>query len=84
MNKKTIGYILFVLSFLMWLFPLFIKLLNLPITQIVFLITLVVILGEVFFVLSLVLLGKAFWNKIKRFVKVKWKWYWRKIHKINA
>jgi hypothetical protein len=80
MNKKIIGYILFVLSFLMWLFPLFIKLFNLPIAQMAFLITLLIVLGEVFFVLSLVILGKAFWNNIKRFVKINWKWYWRKIH----
>ncbi len=74
MNKKIIGYILLGLSCCMWLFPPFIGLINLPTEQKAVLLTTIIVLGEVFFALSMVFLGKEFLQKIKHFFKVRWRW----------
>jgi hypothetical protein len=72
MNKKIIGYILFGLSYIMWLVPVFVGFFNLPAKQVAIIITAAIVAGEVFFVLSILILGKEFWNKIKRFLKLYW------------
>ena len=74
MNKKIIGYILLGLSCCMWLFPLFIGLINLPTKQKAVLLTTIIVLGEVFFALSIIFLGREFLHKIKHFFKVLWRW----------
>jgi hypothetical protein len=72
MNKKIIGYILFGLSFIMWLVPAYIGFFNLSAKQVAIIITVAIVAGEVFFVLSILILGKQFWNKIKRILKLYW------------
>jgi hypothetical protein len=72
MNKKIIGYILFALSLIMWLVPICVGFFNLPAKQVAIIITAAIVAGEVFFVLSVLILGKQFWNKIKRFLKLYW------------
>jgi hypothetical protein len=72
MNKRIIGYILFGLSCCMWLVPTVIGLFNLPNKESAVWITTAIVLGEVFFVLSIVLLGKEFLRKIKYFFKKSW------------
>jgi hypothetical protein len=79
MNKKIIGYILFVLSFAMWFVPAFISFFSLAAKQIAIIVTTSIIAGEVFFVLSLIILGKAFWLKIKRWFYFSWLKFSRKI-----
>jgi hypothetical protein len=81
MNKKIIGYVLFGLAFCMWIFPAFIGLINLPTKEKAILLTTIIILGEVFFVLSIIFLGKEFLLKMKHFFLVRWRWIFRKIHK---
>lgn len=72
MNKRIIGYILFGLSFCMWLVPTVIGFFNLPNEKLAVWITIAIILGEVFFVLSIALLGKEFLRAIKHFFKKNW------------
>jgi hypothetical protein len=81
MNKKIIGYILFGLSFCMWLVPTFIGFLHLPAKQVAIWITTAIVLGEVFFLLSIVLLGKAFLRRLKYCLKKSWYWILFKLGK---
>ena len=74
MNKKIIGYILLGLACCIWLFPLFISLINLATKQKAVLLTTIIVLGEVFFALAILLLGKEFLQKMKHFFKVWWRW----------
>lgn len=55
-------------------FPMFIGLINLLTEQKVDLMTVIVVLDEMFFVLYILLSGKEFLQKIKHFFKVNW---WR-------
>jgi hypothetical protein len=81
MNKKIIGYIFFGLACCMWIFPAFIGLINLPTKEKAILLTTIVILGEVFFVLSIMFLGKTFLQKIKHYFVVLWRWILLKFRK---
>lgn len=74
MNKKIIGYILLGLACCMWLLPLFIGLINLPTKQKAVLLTTIIVLGEVFFALSIVFLGKELLLKTKHFFRLWWRW----------
>lgn len=65
--KKIIGYILFILSFVAWGVIAVLPFLDITKVQVASFTTILLILGEVFFWLSLVLLGKEFWTKIKDF-----------------
>ncbi len=78
MNKKIFGYILFILSICMWLVPLFVSSLQLSSKEVVTFGTLAIIFGEIFFVLSVVILGKSFLNPMKYYIKK----YWYKLLRI--
>ncbi len=65
--KKTLGYILFILSFVAWGVIALLPFGDITKVQIASFTTLLLIAGEVFFWLSLVLLGKEFWTTIKAF-----------------
>jgi hypothetical protein len=64
---KIIGYILFTISCLIWvalfILPFFIK----DISKIIAVNTILLIISEGSFVLSILILGKAFWQKFKSF-----------------
>lgn len=77
MNRKRFGYILFGLSFTMWLAPFFIGMLSIPLSEKAVIISAFIVTGEVMFVLSLFILGKPFWQNVKENVKH----YWNKIIK---
>ncbi|MCU0378871.1 MAG: transporter suffix domain-containing protein, partial [Bacteroidales bacterium] len=62
---KTVGYTLFVLSCLAWLIILIIPFLGFSRGQTAGVITVLIIIGEVTFYLSILLLGKTFYNKIR-------------------
>ena len=64
--KKLIGYFLFVISFVAWAAIAVLPFLNLSI-EMGAAITTVLIVGEIAFFLSIVLLGKEFLAKIKSF-----------------
>jgi hypothetical protein len=70
--RKTVGYILFVLSILFWIGMGGIQFLKLTAAQNASWLSLLFILGEVTFYLSIVLLGKEFWEKIKYWFKILW------------
>ncbi len=65
--KKFFGYILFVLSFVAWGVIALLPFLEITKVQVASFTTILLIVGEVFFWLSLVLLGKEFWTNIKAF-----------------
>lgn len=62
---KTTGYILFIICCLAWLLILVIPWLGYSKAQVAGIITALIIIGEVTFYVSLLLLGKSFWEKIK-------------------
>jgi hypothetical protein len=72
MNRRIIGYIFFGLSFIMWLVPICVGFFGLSAKNTAIAVTAAIVAGEVCFVVSLLILGKAFWTKIKRFGKVYW------------
>ncbi len=70
--KKIIGYFLFVMSFITWAVIAILPFFNLSIAMAAAITTGLVITGEIAFYLSIVLLGKEFFIKIKNyFSKVK-------------
>lgn len=62
---KTIGYIIFVISCISFLMILIVPLFGLSKVHLAEITTALIIVGEVFFYLSLFILGKSFYNKIK-------------------
>ena len=63
--KKVIGYILFVASFIAWAAIAILPFLNLSIEMVAAVTTILIVGGEVAFVLSIALLGKEFLEKLK-------------------
>jgi hypothetical protein len=71
---KTIGYILLLISCLSFLSILIVPWIGFSKIQIAGITTGLIIAGEILFYLSLIILGKSFWDKIKsklKFWKVK-------------
>jgi hypothetical protein len=69
---KTIGYILFLISCLSFLMILIVPWLGFPKIQIAGITTGLIIAGEILFYLSLFILGRSFYDKIKSKLKF-WK-----------
>ena len=65
--KNTIGFFLFVLSFMAWVAIAILPFLNLSIEMGAAIATALIVGGEIAFVLSIALLGKEFLGKIKSF-----------------
>jgi hypothetical protein len=65
--KKVIGYFLFVLSFMAWAAIAILPFLNLSLEMSAATTTALIVGGEIAFVLSIALLGKEFFGKIKSF-----------------
>ena len=65
MKKKIIGYFLFVVSFIAWAAIAILPFLNLSIEMVAAVTTILIVGGEVAFVLSIALLGKEFLEKLK-------------------
>ena len=65
--KNTIGFFLFVLSFIAWVAIAILPFLNLSIEMGAAIATALIVGGEIAFVLSIALLGKEFLGKIKSF-----------------
>jgi hypothetical protein len=68
---KTLGYILFGLCCISFLSILIVPILGFSAKQIAGITIVLVIIGEVTFYLSLILLGKSFFNKIKDKLKLR-------------
>ncbi len=69
--KRNTGYFLLVISLLAWSLVLVVPFLDFNKTQIVAISTSLIIAGEVTFYLSILLLGKEMWEKIKGLFKRK-------------
>ena len=67
--KKVIGYFLFVISFIAWAAIAALPFLNLSIEMVAAVTTILIVGGEVAFVLSIALLGKEFLEKLKIFFR---------------
>jgi hypothetical protein len=67
--KKIIGYILFVISFLAWAAIAILPFFDLSIAMASAITTALIISGEIAFYVSIVLLGKEFFIKIKNYFK---------------
>ncbi len=82
MNKRILGYVIFTISCILWLVPLCVGFFDMQAKQIALITTASFVLAEALFLLSIVILGKEFWNKIKRFFKMYWQLckrkFWRK------
>ena len=65
--KKIIGYIFFVASFVAWAAIAILPFLNLSIEMVAAVTTILIVGGEVAFILSIALLGKEFLEKLKIF-----------------
>ena len=63
--KKIIGYIFFVASFIAWAAIAILPFLNLSIDMVAAGTTILIVVGEVAFILSIALLGKEFSEKLK-------------------
>jgi hypothetical protein len=69
MMKKVIGYILFVASFVAWAAIAILPFLNLSVEMVAAVTTMLIVGGEVAFILSIALLGKEFLEKLKVFFR---------------
>jgi hypothetical protein len=69
MKKKIIGYIFFVASFIAWAAIAILPFLNLSIEMVAAVTTMLIVGGEVAFILSIALLGKEFLEKLKVFFR---------------
>ena len=75
--KKAIGYLLFAISFIAWAAIAILPFFNLTIEMAATITTALVVGGEVAFLLSIVLLGKEFLEKVKNFFR-KFKLFFQK------
>jgi hypothetical protein len=82
MGKKTVGYAFFILSCIMWVVPIVSGFLSFSAETLAVIITISVIAAEVFFFTALFLLGKAFWTKVKKYIRVYWKLCMRQTNRI--
>ena len=67
--KKVIGYIFFVASFIAWAAIAILPFFNLSIEMVAAVTTILIVGGEVAFILSIALLGKEFLEKLKIFFR---------------
>jgi hypothetical protein len=69
---KTTGYILFIISCISFLIILVVPWLGFPKFKVAGITTVLIIVGEILFYTSLIILGRSFWDKIKSRLKF-WK-----------
>ena len=81
-NKKTIGFLFLSLACIIWIITPFIGFLNISNTQLAIYLPLLIVCGEVAFLIAIALLGKEYWLKIKAFFKNKWSDFKEKCDKI--
>ena len=72
LNKKTVGLFMLSIACIIWIITPFIGFLNLTGKQLAIYLPLIIILGEVFFLIAIAILGKGYTLKLKVFIKSKW------------
>ena len=71
-NKKTIGFIALGFACIIWVITPLIGFFNLTNKQLSIYLPILIVSGEVLFLISIALLGKEYWIKVKDFMKAKW------------
>ena len=72
-NKKTIGFIVLGFACIIWIITPLVGFFDLTGKQLAIFLPILIVLGEVLFLVSITLLGKEYWLKMKAFVKAKWR-----------
>lgn len=70
--KKTIGFTVLGLACVIWIITPFIGFFNLSSKQLVIYVPILIICGEIFFLIAIAFLGKEYWVKVKAYMGVKW------------
>ena len=71
-NKKTIGFIVLGFACIIWVITPLIGFFNLTNKQLAIYLPILIVAGEVLFLIAIALLGKEYWIKVKVFMKAKW------------
>lgn len=71
-NKKTIGFIVLGFACIIWIITPLVGFFDLTGKQLAIFLPILIVLGEVLFLVSITLLGKEYWLKVKGFLKEKW------------
>ena len=71
-NKKVFGFLALGIACLIWIITPFMGFFNLNNAQLAVYLSVLIVSGEVFFLIAIALLGKEYWTKVKDFVKAKW------------
>ena len=71
-NKKIIGFLFLGMACIIWIITPFIGFFNFTNTQLAIYLPLLIVAGEVAFLIAIALLGKEYWLKVKAFFKIKW------------
>ena len=71
-NKKIIGFVVLVFACIIWVITPLIGFFNLTTKQLSIYLPLLIVSGEVLFLITIALLGKEYWIKVKDFMKAKW------------
>ena len=69
-NKKTIGFLFVGIACIIWIITPFIGFFNLSNTQLAIYLPLLIVAGEVAFLIAIAFLGKEYWLKVKTFFKM--------------
>ena len=72
LNKKTIGFFFLGIACIIWILTPLVGFLHLTNTQLAIYLPLLIVSGEVSFLIAIAFLGKEYWLKIKVFIKTKW------------
>ena len=81
-NKKTIGFLFLGMACITWIVTPFIGFFNFTNTQLAIYLPLLIVCGEVTFLIAIGFLGKEYWLKVKAFFKIKWNDFKEKFNKI--
>ena len=71
-NKKIIGFVVLGFACIIWVITPLIGFFNLTTKQLSIYLPLLIVSGEVLFLITIALLGKEYWIKVKDFMKAKW------------
>ncbi len=72
LNKKIIGFLVLGIACVIWVITPLIGFFNLTRKQITISVPILILLGEVLFLIAIAFLGKEYWIKIKVVMKAKW------------
>lgn len=71
-NKRIAGFVVLSFACLIWVTMPILGFLNLSSRQLAIYLPILIVLGELLFLIAIALLGKEYWTKIKDFTKSQW------------